>query len=190
MWLVWHILRVFAQRNYWKILTDWKKFSMFYLIACKSYQINANWTVGGELTSYIFFASNLHLWALFSTAKFVHVQKCVNCTINGSISKNLLNLIDLSITFMKYNWLKPISFTSVFEFEVDPYMEWLHRSAYFIWKWKKGSLGMDWGERGSLGVRSAYKKGVNWQALDIHRLRLIMGYAQIANHRNKAVFLK
>ena len=26
---------------------------------------------------------------------------------------------------MKYNWLKPISFTSIFEFEVDPYMEWL-----------------------------------------------------------------
>ena len=26
---------------------------------------------------------------------------------------------------MKNNWLKPISFTSIFEFEVDPYMEWL-----------------------------------------------------------------
>ena len=26
---------------------------------------------------------------------------------------------------MKYNWLKPISFTSIFKFEVDPYMEWL-----------------------------------------------------------------
>ena len=31
------------------------------------------------------------------------------------------------ITFMKYNWLKPISFISIFEFEVDPYMEWLYR---------------------------------------------------------------
>ena len=50
-----------------------------------------------------------------------------NYTINGSISKNLrlVNLYDLDITFMKYNWLKPICFTSVFEFEVDPYMEWL-----------------------------------------------------------------
>ena len=26
---------------------------------------------------------------------------------------------------MKNNWLKPISSTSIFEFEVDPYMEWL-----------------------------------------------------------------
>ena len=26
---------------------------------------------------------------------------------------------------MKNNWLKQISFTSIFEFEVDPYMEWL-----------------------------------------------------------------
>ena len=24
-----------------------------------------------------------------------------------------------------YNWLKPISFTSVFDFQVDSYMEWL-----------------------------------------------------------------
>ena len=35
------------------------------------------------------------------------------------------NLNDLNITFVKYNWLKPISFTSIFEFGVDPYMEWL-----------------------------------------------------------------
>ena len=48
-----------------------------------------------------------------------------NYTINWSISKNLLNPNDLNITFMKYNWLKPISFTSIFEFEVDPYMECL-----------------------------------------------------------------
>ena len=26
---------------------------------------------------------------------------------------------------MKNNWLIPIFFTSIFEFEVDPYMEWL-----------------------------------------------------------------
>ena len=43
------------------------------------------------------------------------------------MSKNLSNLNDLNITFMKYNWLKPISFTLIFEFEVDPYMEWLLR---------------------------------------------------------------
>ena len=48
-----------------------------------------------------------------------------NYTINGSISKNLSNLNDWTITFMKCNWLKPISFTLIFEFEVDPYMEWL-----------------------------------------------------------------
>ena len=55
-----------------------------------------------------------------------------NYTINGSISKNLSNLNDLNITFMKYNWLKPISFTIIFEFEVDPYMEWLYNSSMCI----------------------------------------------------------
>ena len=33
---------------------------------------------------------------------------------------------------------------------------------------KKGSLGVEW-KRGSLGVRSASKKGVYWHSLDIHR---------------------
>ena len=33
---------------------------------------------------------------------------------------------DLKIIFMKYNWLKPISVSLNFEFEVDPYMEWLY----------------------------------------------------------------
>ena len=56
--------------------------------------------------------------------KICLLSEAQNYTINGSISKNLLNLNDLNsfITYMKYNWLKPISFTSIFEFEVDPWM--------------------------------------------------------------------
>ena len=55
--------------------------------------------------------------------KICLLSEAQNYTINGSISKNLLNLNDLNsfITYMKYNWLKPISFTSIFEFEVDSY---------------------------------------------------------------------
>ena len=34
---------------------------------------------------------------------------------------------------MKNNWLKPISFTSIFEFEVDPYMEWLTNMGPVFW---------------------------------------------------------
>ena len=98
---------------------------MVYLIVCNTNLINADWTVASELTSYISFASILYLCALFLTSKFVYVQKPCNSTINGSTSKNLSYLNDLNIAFMKNNWLKPISFTSIFELEVDPYMEWL-----------------------------------------------------------------
>ena len=98
---------------------------MLYLIACKTYLINADWTVACELTSYISFASILYLCALFFNFRVWICSEARNYTINGSISKILLNLNDVNITFMKYNWLKPISFTSIFEFEVDPYMELL-----------------------------------------------------------------
>ena len=54
-----------------------KKFLMFYLIACNTNLINADWTVTSELTSYISFASISHLCALFLTSKFVYVQKPV-----------------------------------------------------------------------------------------------------------------
>ena len=50
---------------------------MFYLIACNTNLINADWTVASELTSYISFASILYLCALFLTSKFVYVQKPV-----------------------------------------------------------------------------------------------------------------
>ena len=40
-------------------------------------------------------------------------------------AKNLLNLNDLSIKFIKCNQLKRIPFTSICEFKVDPNMEWL-----------------------------------------------------------------
>ena len=36
------------------------------------------------------------------------------------------------LPFMKYNWLKPFSFSSIFEFEVDPYMEWLGKKQHTI----------------------------------------------------------
>ena len=63
--------------------------------------MNADWTVASELTSCFSFASISNLWALFLTTWFVDVQEARNYTINGSISKNLLNLNDSNITFMK-----------------------------------------------------------------------------------------
>ena len=54
-----------------------KKFLMFYLIACNTNLINADWTVASELTSYISFASISYLCVLFLTSKFVYVQKPV-----------------------------------------------------------------------------------------------------------------
>ena len=101
----------------------WKKFLMFYLIACNTNLINADWTVASELTFLCFHFIPLCLVFNF---KVCLCSEARNYTINGRISKNLSNLNDLNITFMKYNWLKPISFTSIFEFEVDPYMEWLN----------------------------------------------------------------
>ena len=68
--------------------------------------------------------SMLPLCLVFNFKVCLCSEAC-NSTINGSTSKNLSNLNDLDIAFMKNNWLKPISFTSIFEFEVDPYMEWL-----------------------------------------------------------------
>ena len=82
-----------------------------------------DWTVANELTSYNFLCFHFIPLCLVYNFKICLLSEAQNYTINGSISKNLLNLNDLNsfIFYMKYNWLKPISFTSIFEFEVDPY---------------------------------------------------------------------
>ena len=120
--ILWGCFRKEISGKSWQ---HWKKLLMFYLIACNTNLINVDWTVASELTSYISFASISYLCGLVFNFKVCLFSEARNYTINGRISKNLSNLNDLNITFMKYNWLKPISFTSIFEFEVDPYMEWL-----------------------------------------------------------------
>ena len=65
----------------------WKKFLMFYLIACNTNLINADWTVANELTSYISFASISYLCALFLTSKFVYVQKPVTIQLMDVFQK-------------------------------------------------------------------------------------------------------
>ena len=60
---------------------------MFYLIACNTYLINAEWTGTSELMSYISFASILYLSALFLTSRFVYVQKPVTLQQIGVFQK-------------------------------------------------------------------------------------------------------